>query len=428
MFIFMTINPGMKFRYSIICLLLIISINASGQKKITQFRGPLRSGIYPDMNLLTEWPEGGPKVVTKIEGIGQGYSSAVVHKNIIYTSGLKDTMDVVSAFNMNGKLLWETAFGIAWRKTHPETRCTPTIEGNRIFISSGSGEVVCMNARSGKIIWKRNPTEEFRGKFSVWGPAESLLLTDNAVIYTVGGEDASVVALNKKNGKLIWESPSTGVAKAYYSPIMIDRNGTKIILIELERELLGINPATGEILWTFNLRPEEESRLTWLNHANIPIYKNGEIFITRGYDMYALMLSLSEDGQKVSLKWKDKLLDTHIGGVVEVNGFIYGSNWISNTNGNWVCIEWDTGKVMYEQEWFSKGAILYADGHLYCMEEKNGNVALVSPDPSGFKVISTFRVTEGTGTYFSHPSIYNGNLLIRHGDVLMIYDIKMKKK
>lgn len=423
----MNFIPRNVCHFGIFFFLLIISIELFGQKKVSQFRGPLRSGIYSDKNLLPNWPEGGPEMLLKIEGVGQGYSSAVIYKNVIFTSGLKDTVDIVSAFNGKGKLLWQTSFGIAWRKTHSETRNTPTIQGNRIFISSGSGEVVCLNARSGKIIWKRNPTEEFRGKFSVWGPAESLLLTDNAVIYTVGGEDASVVAFNKKNGNLIWKSPSVGVAKAYYSPIMIDRNGTKIILVELERELLGINPRNGEILWTFNLRPEEVSRLTWLNHANVPIYKNGEIFITRGYDMYALMLTLSEDGQKISLKWRNKLLDTHIGGVVEVNGFIYGSNWITNTNGNWVCLDWDTGKVMYEHKWYSKGAILYADGYLYCIEEKNGNVALVLPDPTGFKIVSTFRVSEGTGPYFSHPTIYDGKLLIRHGNVLMIYNILDKK-
>ncbi len=424
----MTVNQRYIQRFIIISLLLIISAEGIGQEKTTQFRGPFRNGSYPDVNLLTEWPAGGPAVVLKIVGIGEGFSSGVIHNDIIYTAGLKDTMDVVSAFDMKGKLLWEKPFGKAYLKAHPETRNTPTIQGNRIFIKSGTGDVVCMDARSGKIIWKRNPHAEFRGKFSVWGPAESLLLTENAVISTVGGEDASVVALNKNNGGLIWKSPSTGVAEAYCSPILINRNGNKILLVELERDLLGINPVNGKILWTFDLRPEAADRLTWLNHTNAPLYKNGEIFITRGYDMDALMLSLSDDGRKVSLKWKNPVLDTHTGGVVEVNGFIYGSNWISNSKGKWVCLDWNTGKVMYEQEWFNKGAILYADGHLYCIDEQKGNIALVIPDPSGFKVKSTFSIKEGTGPYFSHPTIYDGKLLVRHGDVLMIYDIKNKDR
>jgi len=425
----MSFNKSKIYSFSIILIILIITLDGCRrQDGITQFRGPFRNGIYPDEDLLTEWPEGGPEFVLKIEGLGEGHSSAIVHNNIIYTSGLKDTMDVVSSFNMKGKLLWEKPFGTAWKGTHPETRNTPTLEGNRIFIASGTGEVVCMDALSGKIVWKRDPIKEFRGKFSVWGPAESLLLTDNAVIYVIGGEDASVVALNKENGELIWKSPSTGGVKAYCTPILIDRNGTKIILAELQRDLLGINPLNGEILWTFDLRPEDEKRVSWLNHTNSPLYKNGDIFITRGYDINALMLSLSEDGHEVSLKWKNPTLDTHVGGVVEVNGFIYGSSWITNTQGNWICQEWETGKVMYDQEWFNKGEVIYADGHLYCIEEKDGNTALLLPDPSGFKVISTFRVTEGTGPYWAHTTIYDRKLFIRHGDILMVYDIRQKQK
>jgi outer membrane protein assembly factor BamB len=413
----------------IITSLMIITFNGCRQQVgITQWRGPSRNGFYPDVNLLAEWPEGGPEVVLQIDSIGEGHSSALVHNNIIYTSGLKDTMDFVFAFNMKGKLLWEKAFGTAWRGTHPETRNTPTLEGNKLFIASGSGEVVCMDARSGRIIWKKDPIKEFRGKFSVWGPAESLLLTDNAVIYAVGGEDASVIAMNKETGELIWKSPSTGGVKAYCTPVLIDRNGTQVILVELQQELLGINPLNGEILWNFDLRPVEESRVSWLNHTNPPLYKNGGIFITRGYDMDGLMLSLSEDGHNVNLKWKNPALDTHLGGVVEVNGFIYGSSWITNTSGNWICLDWNTGKVMYEQEWYNKGEVIYADGHLYCIEEKDGNTALVLPDPSGFKIVSTFRVKEGIGPYWSHPAIYDGKLFIRHGDVLMVYDISNKSR
>ena len=411
--------------YMFVILLSSISLlTATGQGKIIQFRGPDRDGSYPDINLLKKWPTGGPALLLKIKGTGDGFSSPLIYNNIIYTSGLKDTMDVVSAFDMKGKLLWQTAVGTAWLKAHSETRNTPTIQGNRIYIESGIGEVVCLDATSGRILWKRNPAKEFKGKFSVWGPAESLLLTNNAVISVIGGDDASVVALDKKDGSLVWKSSPVNDAKAYCSPQIIDRNGNKILLVELEREILGINPSDGQIFWSFDLRPPAPDSLTWLNHTNIPLCKNGEIFITRGYNIQAVMLSLSPDGHKVSLKWKNSTLDSHIGGVVEYKGYIYGSTWVSNSKGNWACLDWNTGKLMYDTEWFSKGAILYAEGLLYCMEEKNGNVALVQPDASGFKVISTFQVKEGSGPYFSHPTIYDGKLLIRHGDIVLIYDIK----
>jgi outer membrane protein assembly factor BamB len=412
--------------YTLISILLfsILLYTASGQGSITQFRGPNRDGIYPDKNLLKKWPVEGPKLLLEIKGLGEGYSSAVIYNNVIYTTGQKDTLDFIFAFDIKGKSLWQKAIGTAWYKSRPGARNTPTIQDDRIYIESGIGEVVCLNAISGEIIWKRNPSKEFKGKFSVWGPAECLLLIENKVICTVGGGDASVVALDKKDGILIWKSPSVNDARAYCSPQIIDRNGNKIILIELETEILGINPADGKIFWTFGLQPHNPDSLSWLNHTNIPLYKNGEILITRGYNINAVMLSLSPDGRKVSLKWENPALDTHVGGVVEYKGYIYGSTWTSNSMGNWACLNWDTGKLMYDTEWFTKGAILCADGLFYCMEEKSGNVALVQPDPAGFKVISTFQVKEGTGPYFSHPSIYDGKLLIRHGDVLMIYDIK----
>jgi outer membrane protein assembly factor BamB len=415
---------GIVFIYLIF---FIHSIDVTGQGRVTQFRGPDRDGIYPDVGLLDKWPPDGPPLLLKIDGLGQGFSSAVIHNNIIYTSGLKDTVDMVSAFDSKGKLLWQQKIGAGWLRAHSETRNTPTIEGNRLYISSGIGDVVCLDAVTGRIIWKNNPAKEFKAKFSVWGPAECLLLTDKAVIYIVGGTDASVVALNKKDGTLLWKSaPVDDDLKAYYSPLMIERNGKKIILIELARQMLGINSTDGKILWHYDLRPANPDSINWLNHTNIPVYRNGEIFITRGYNMNAIMLSLSSDGNKVSLKWKTPALDTHIGGVVEHQGYIYGSTWVSNSKGNWACLDWKTGKLMYDQEWFNKGAILYADGLLYCMEEKNGNIALVQPGPAGFKVISSFRVTEGAGPYFSHPSIYDRKLLIRHGDALMIYDIRKK--
>ena len=411
-------------QFIIISGLVLISLSAYSQEKIAQWRGPIRNGKYPDTNLKTRWPETGLPVVLKIEGIGKGWSSAVVLNQLIYVSGIKDTIEVVSAFDMNGNRLWEREYGFAWNASYPDSRNTPTVEGNRLYISSGMGEVACLDAIRGDIIWKTDPHKEFKGKFDRWGLAESLLLTDNAVICSVGGEYASVVALKKSTGELLWKSPATGDIRGYVSPLMIERNGNKIILVELSKNLLAINPLNGEIIWTFDLITDLTSPANPMRPANTPLYKDGEIFITRGYDADALMLSLSEDGRSVKLKWKNKAMDTHLGGVVEVNGFIYGSTWHSNTKGNWACLEWNTGKLMYDQEWFNKGPVIYADGYLYCMEEKNGNLALVMPDPSGFKVVSTFRIEAGSGTYWAHPSIYDGNLYIRHGDVLMVYNIK----
>jgi outer membrane protein assembly factor BamB len=136
------------------------------------------------------------------------------------------------------------------------------------------------------------------------------------------------------------------------------------------------------------------------------------------------MLSLNPDGTDVSVKWTDSELDVHHGGVVLVDGFIYGSNWLSNSDGNWCCLDWDSGKKMYEQDWKCKGSIISADGMLYIYDEKSGFVGLVRPDPAKFDLVSSFKIKEGTGPHWAHPVIHNGNLFIRHGKVLMVYNIK----
>ena len=394
--------------------------------QIAQFRGPDRNGYYQDVNLKTSWPKDGPEVVLHIKGFGVGYSSPVIYNETIFVTGKKDSFDVVSAYDMQGTMRWQKPYGRAWYASYSDTRNTPTIENNRIYLSSGMGEVICMDAINGNVIWRKNPHKDFKGKFGRWGYAESLLLTDNGVISCVGGEDVSVVALNKENGQLLWKASPTGDSRTYVTPVMIERNGQKLILAILSEKILGINPQNGEIFWTFNLveglvgSGGRNSR----NSTNSPLYKNGEIFITSGYDADAVMLSLSEDGRSVSLKWKNNVLDTHHGGVVEVDGYIYGSNWHSNTSGNWVCLEWKTGKVMYEAEWINKGQIIYADRHLYCKEERTGKVALIPLNPAEFKVKSSFSLKQNPGPYWSHPAIHNGKLLIRQGEELMVYNIK----
>jgi outer membrane protein assembly factor BamB len=161
-------------------------------------------------------------------------------------------------------------------------------------------------------------------------------------------------------------------------------------------------------------------------HPNTPIYHDGQVYITSGYNAGGVMLKLSEDGSSIQELWKDDTLDTHHGGVILVDGHLYGANWQNNSRGKWVCLDWKTGKALYEQEWKCKGSILYAEGMLYCYEEKDGNVALVKATPEGFNPISTFQVTQGKERHWAHPVICDGRLYIRHGNVLLCYDVKAK--
>ena len=406
-----------------IVFILFISLNLNLVAQEVQWRGPNRDGKYPDTNLLQEWPDGGPKRVLLKGKLGSGYASPVVYNDVIYITGRRDSFDVLTALTMKGDVLWETTIGKSWPSSYPDSRSTPTIENNRIYVTASLGTVNCINAETGEIIWAVNTHEKYKGEFHIWGMAESILLTETAVISSPTGKETAMVALSKVDGSLIWKTKSMGDVRSYASPLLIEYNGVKQIVGITSENVLSVNPETGDINWSYNLKKGHAHGVNNIN-TNTPLYHDGEIYVTRGYNAESVMLKMAEDSKSVSLKWSNKALDTHHGGVVLLDGYIYGSNWLNNGKGNWLCQEWETGKIMYEEKWHNKGQIIFADKRLYIYEEKQGNVGLIEPNPSKFILKGTFKIDEGNGPHWGHPTIYNGYLLIRHGKALMIYDIR----
>jgi hypothetical protein len=192
----------------------------------------------------------------------------------------------------------------------------------------------------------------------------------------------------------------------------------------LRHSVVGLDALTGKLLWRDEFK-EYHTDLKRSVNANTPIYHVGRVYTTSGYNNGGATLQLNADGTRVSRIWTDVVLDVHHGGTILVDGYLYGSNWTSNSRGNWACLRWDDGQVMYDSKWNgNKGSMTYADGMLYCYDEKTGDVGLVEANPQAFKVISTFKITKGKGPFWAHPSISNGRLYIRHGEHLMVYDIR----
>ncbi|MEN8121765.1 MAG: PQQ-binding-like beta-propeller repeat protein [Bacteroidota bacterium] len=404
-------------------IFLVLSLQSFAQN-FSQWRGINRTGVYSDeKGLLKEWPENGPKMLWFHDSIPNGYSSVSIVNNTIYLTGIVDTMDVVLALDITGKELWQTAFGRAWDGSYQNSRATPTIEKNKVYVSSGRGDIACLNAVNGEIIWSVNASEKYGGTFGRWGLAESLLIDENNVFYTPGGNQTTMIALEKKTGKLVWKSESLNEGPSYTSPLMINKNGNKIIVSVTVNYIIGVQPQNGKILWKFDFGKYKERRN---NNTNTPVYHDDGLFVTSGYNHSSVKLKLADDLSSVSLMWVDTVLDIHHGGAVKIGDYIYGSNWEHNRMGKWVCLDWNTGKVMYETEWKNKGSVISADGMLYCSEEKTGYIALVKVNPNKFKVISSFKIPKGTGPYWAHPVINNGLLYVRHGTALMVYDIKKK--
>ena len=383
-----------------------------------QWHGRNRDGRSPEKGLLKKWPESGPELLWSVEGLGQGYATVSIADGLLYTTGMADKKGLLFAYDLAGNPKWKIEYGPEWTGGLPGVRSTPTINDGKIYLVSGKGLVSCHDAKTGDPIWSVDMMDKFKAKVNRWGIAESPLIDGDNVICTPGGDESSVVALNKHTGQIVWASKSIGQSSTYCSPLLIERGPKRIIATMLAQSLIGVDAANGDILWQ-----EEFANFRGISPIT-PVYQDGGIYVTTGYDGASAMYELSQDGTRIKKKWDDDALDCHHGGVVMVDGYIYGANWKDNSGGNWDCLEWDTGKVMYETKWLGKGSITFADGMLYCYEEKNGTVGLIKATPEAFEIVSSFEVPKGAKEHWAHPVICDGRLYIRHGDALMAYNIK----
>jgi outer membrane protein assembly factor BamB len=391
-----------------------------------QWHGPERNNRSRETGLLKVWPKTGPRMRWKTAGLGQGWSSPSIAYTRIFVTGTEARREFLACLDITGQFMWKVFYGSAFHR-YPGARSTPAIADGCAYVISGRGEVVCIDIPSRMIKWKLDGFTIFEGKTHHFGTAECPLVFNNKVFYTPGGERTTVVALHKETGQTLWQSPSLNDQAAYVSPLLI-RHGNRDILVTVTgMHIVAIDPQTGAIVWTY---PYVQAHMTrksikpLIQNAVSPLYDKGQIYVTSGYDHVGVALQLSEDGSQVSLRWEDRNLDCHHGGVILHEGHLYGSSWHSNFTGNWVCLDWETGGVRYDCHWFDKGAILYADGMLYCYEEQDGHLALVKATPDAFEIISTFKITLGTGEHWAHPVIHNGILYIRRGESLAAFDIK----
>jgi outer membrane protein assembly factor BamB len=412
----------MKIR--ILITIVVLSMVQMVKSQVTsEWRSIGRNGVYNETGLLKKWPEKGPRLLMSVSGLAKGHSSVAVGDGKLYLTGTRGDREVLMALDMRGNRLWETDYGRAWTESFPESRCTPTLDGERIYVTSGVLDAACINAETGKVVWSVKVNEKFEGAFGDWGKSESPLVLENKVFFTPAGNITTMVALDKLTGETLWTSESLKDRSSYVSPLLITLNGNQFIAGETEKYLFAIDPSDGRLIWKFDFGslalPQDPTNI----HTVTPLFSDGALFVTSGYDHSCVMLKLNPDGKSPAPLWSDNTLDTHLGGVVKVDHYIFGSNWQNNSKGRWVCLDWNTGKVMYETDWITKGSVIAAEGLLYCYEEKSGNIALVRPSPEKFDIISSFKVPLGSGPCWSHPVIHQRVLYIRHGDALMAYDI-----
>ncbi len=397
------------------------SLDLSG--KTVGWREDNRTGISSETGLLKSWPEGGPELVCLNTELPEGHSSVAVGNNTIYLTGIESENDVLVALDNTGVIKWQIPYGRSWDGSYPDSRCTPTIDEDKVYVSSGYGDLACIDATTGEIIWQAKASEMHKGTYGNWGIAESLIIDGDKLYFSPGGPETMTIALNKLTGDLIWKSASLNDKAAYTSPILIDYAGKKTLINVSLGHAYAVDVANGDILWSI---PFGSAR--WGDHIMCvtPLFHEGNVYVTEGYGTGGMMIDIAEDGMSASVVWTDEVLDVHHGGVVLIDGYIYGSNYTSNGNGDWCCVDWNTGETKWEENWICKGSIISAEDMLYVYDEKKGNVGLLRPTPEKFDLVSSFKVDAGSGPYWAHPVIHNGNLYLRHGTALMVYDISVK--
>ncbi|TFH19662.1 MAG: alcohol dehydrogenase [Bacteroidia bacterium] len=407
-------------------LILAIAFTQSIVAQEVQWRGPNRDGIYPDKELLKEWPEEGPEVMFVAEDLGRGFSSAVATKEIIYVTGIRDSIEYLTALDLKGKQLWQKPIGRCYNQSIPETRSTPTVEEERVYVLTGMDKMVCFHALSGEVIWSVDLHEVYGSRWDMFGVSESVLLLDDKVLTTPCGENTTVVALNKMNGELIWKSESLDASRGNMSPVLIEHCGKKYFITSTQTKVLGVDPENGEILWDYHYNFLNSAHENTTILTNTPLYKDSCLWISNGWDVPSIMLEIAPDGRSVTEKFRDQTFDNQNHGMVLVDGYVYGSNFTGRNSGKWVCMNWDTGEIVWIADFYNKGPVIYADGMLYLYEEKRGHLGLVKADPNKFDLVSSFRHDEGTGAHWARPTIFNQVLFLRHGETLTAYDIKIQ--
>ena len=422
-----------------------------------QFRGPWRDGVSDETGLLQQWPEGGPKLLWSVSGIGRGYSSPILAtsspilatsspilatsspilaRGALYVTGDVGKYLVIFAYDLDGKLKWKTTNGEAWRGPWPGSRATCTYDDGRLYHMNAHGRVVCLDPADGTEIWAADVLERFGAKNIKWGISECLLIDGDRVIVTPGGTQALMAALDRKTGETVWASeplrfqrthrfggkpisppvPDTD-RTGYASPVLFELGGRRLISGCSGRHFFCVDADTGKLLWTHPVFAR------WEVIGAIPVFWRDSVFFTAP-DVYGgklFRVHAGQDGVRFEELWETPVDNCH-GALVLVNGRLYGSGY--RRLKGWACIDAATGKVRYTKSDLAKGSAIYADGRLYALSEA-GVMALLKPTPAGFETVGQFRLAKGRRRdIWSHPVICGGRLYLRYHERLWCHDIR----
>lgn len=426
----MTIHRDRGATLASMAIVLLGSVLAASATDWPTFRGPDRTGVSNETGLLTEWPADGPELLWKTTGVGRGYSSLAIADGRIFTLGdgltEDDKDEYLMAFNQkDGRLLWKTKTGAPWvsgNANWQSSRSTPSTDGKAVFVISPHGVLVACDVASGSEIWRKDLKAEFKGKKGDgWGYSESPLIDGDLLICTPGADNATIVALKKETGELVWKAAQPGNRGAGHASIVISHVGDVKLYVGLTAGGgIGIRSGDGEVLWNYPI-----DRTTAV--CPTPILKDDLVFFAAGYKRGGALVRQkpAEDG-KVTIEevypMKTALANKH-GGIVRVGDYIYGD---SDDQGIPYCADLMTGEIKWKQRGSGKNSASFAaaDGHLY-IHFANGMMVLAKADPSEYKEVGSFRVPgSGERPSWAHPVISDGKLYLREHDSILCFNIR----
>jgi outer membrane protein assembly factor BamB len=381
-----------------------------------QWQGPERTRIAGETGLLEKWPAAGPPLTWSISGLGSGYGSVVMLGDRIYVQGTKGQESVVYALNRsNGATVWTRALGASLDQDRGGgPRGTPTIDGDRVYALTEAGDLGCLRAKDGSVVWSRNILRDFNGRNPNWHLSESPLIDGNMLVVTPGGNGAGIVALDKMSGKTIWKTGELSDTAGYSSCIVADVHGVRTIMTFVSTAAVGVRAKDGKLLWRYPTVANRTANIT------TPVLQGNKVFYTSAYGTGCALLELLPDagGLKAQEVYFSREMMNHHGGVVLVDGYVYGFS-----NNILTCLDFNRGSSVWKDRSVGKGSVTFADGDLYLLSENNV-VGLAEATPEGYREKGRFQIADQGWPSWAHPVVCDGRLYIRNQGMLLCYNVK----
>ncbi len=424
-------------------LILAVSVFLAGLAPILaedwpQWRGPARDGRSSDSGLLQDWPEQGPPMLWERDGLGTGFSSLAVVNGRIFTMGdLDDGQYAMALSEATGDLLWKARVGDPHRDEMGGPRSTPTTDGDRLYMVTTDGDIVCLDASNGAERWRRSLVRDFKGYLMKamgsydWKFSESPLVDGDQVVVTPGHVEALMVALNKLTGEEIWRTRGRRLGSqgadgaAYSSAVVSQAAGTRQYVQLVGRGLIGVDAKTGRLLWNYNRVASDIANIA------TPVVRGDYIFASTGYGTGAGLVKITREGDEFRADevyfLQAGTLQNHHGGLILHEGTIYTGT--GHNKGFPIAVDFLSGKVAWgpiRNQGRDSAAVSYADGRLY-FRYQDGRMILVEATPTAYREHGSFMIPGVEKPSWSHPVIADRKLFLREQGRLFCYDIRSLK-